>query len=205
MKKKSDESDDEELLERIRKGDLRAFDNLFRKYYVDIVMFCAQFVDTREDAEDIAQSVFLRLWEQHREASIHTDFRSYIVGCARNACLNFIRHKKFITQYNSEYLTLLPYKQAEKADGILLYSELMELIKLGEDSLEPKEREVWDLSRHAGMKYSEIAIELGLSVRGVENRMANAKRHLRLFLNRHWPWILLNPIITLTQIYGLLQ
>lgn len=204
MRKKTDESNDDELLEKISNGDLRAFDDLFRKYYVDIVMFNSQFVSNKEDAEDIAQSVFLRLWEQHKNISIHSGLRSYLIRSAQNACLNFIRRNKIISQYNSEYLTLLPYKLGERADGVLLYSELVDLINLGENSLSPKEREVWDLSRHAGMKYSEIAIELGLSVRAVENRMANAKRHFRLYLNRNWSWILFNPIITLTQIYGLL-
>ena len=204
MKKETDISNDEELLERIKGGDLRAFDDLFRKYYVDIVMFNWQFVSNKEDAEDIAQSVFLHLWEQREDTGIQSGVRSYLIKSAQNACLNFIRHKKIISQYNSEYLTLLPYKFGEKADGILLYSELVDLINRGEDSLSEKEREVWNLSRHAGMKYSEIAIELGLSVRAVEKRMANAKRHFRLYLNRHWPWILITPIITLTQTYGLL-
>lgn len=204
MKKETDISNDEELLKRIKGGDLRAFDDLFRKYYVDIVMFNWQFVSNKEDAEDIAQSVFLHLWEQREDTGIQSGVRSYLIKSAQNACLNFIRHKKIISQYNSEYLTLLPYKLGEKADGILLYSELVDLINRGEDSLSEKEREVWNLSRHAGMKYSEIAIELGLSVRAVEKRMANAKRHLRLYLNYHWPWILITPIITLTQTYGLL-
>ena len=58
------DNEDKFLLSAVCEGDRRAFDCIFRRYYVDIVMFCGRFLGRREDCEDIAQTVFLTLWEK---------------------------------------------------------------------------------------------------------------------------------------------
>ena len=182
--------DDRVLIAAVCNGDRMAFDCLFRRYDVDIVMFCSHFLSTREDCEDVAQSVFLSLWEQRADMSAVNGVKSWLLRSAQNACLNKLHHEAVVRRYSSEYLSILPYIIDDDASKPLLYSELIRLIAAAEKSLGENELVAWNMSRYQGMKYAEIAIALGISVRTVEDRIARAKNHFRKILNRHWAIIL---------------
>ncbi|GAA6258766.1 hypothetical protein F070042J6_46180 [Bacteroides sp. f07] len=68
-------NDDKQLLEALGKGDHKAFDCIFRKYYVDVVMFCGRFMDRVEDCEDISQSLFLHIWDMREMITVHIKFQ----------------------------------------------------------------------------------------------------------------------------------
>lgn len=73
----------------------------------------------------------------------------------------------------------------------MFYSDLVRLISFAEATLGKNEFETWYMSHHQGMKYIEIAIALGISVRTVEDRIARTKNHFRKILNRYWLIVLL--------------
>lgn len=184
-------TDDNTLLSAVCDGDRRAFDCIFRRYYVDLVMFCGQFLGNREDCEDVTQTVFLNMWEQRAEMAAVANLKSYLLRSAQNACLNRLHHQAIAHRYSSEYLSMMPYLIDEDASRPLLYSDLVRLMLAAEATLGKKEFETWHMSRHLGMRYAEIAIALGISVRTVEDRMARAKEHFRKILNRYWAIILI--------------
>lgn len=154
-------------------------------------MFCSQFLGRREDCEDMAQSVFLNIWEQRDSLPDISNLKSYLIRSAQNACLNELHHRTIAQRYSSEYLTMLPYTPDDDTSRPLLYSDLARLLSSAEATLGKNEFEAWFMSRHKGMKYAEIAIALGISVRTVEDRIARAKSHFRRILNRYWSIIII--------------
>ena len=178
---------DKYLLSALCKGDREAFDCIFRKYYVDVVMFCGRFMNRIEDSEDIAQSIFLHIWDMREVLPVITNFKSYLLKSAQNMCINELHRREKERRYSSEQLVRIqPYVLGEDINKMLFYSEQKKLIASAEASLDKKEWDVWRLSRHAGLKYSEIAAILGISVRAVEDRMQRAKRHFLKILDQYW-------------------
>ncbi len=184
------DSDDKLLLSAICKGDSRAFDCLFRKYYADLVMFCGRFLRRKEDCEDVVQSVFLILWKSRAKMNDVLNIKQWLLRSTQNSCLNKLNHQTVVQRYSADYLLLMPYFSEDYSSNTLLYSDLVKLVSSAEATLGEKEAEVWSMSRHKGMKYAEIAAALGISVRTVEDRIARAKNHFRRTLDRYWSTVL---------------
>lgn len=185
-------NDDKQLLEALGKGDHKAFDCIFRKYYVDVVMFCGRFMDRVEDCEDISQSLFLHIWDMREMIPSISNFRSYLLRSAQNMCLNELHRCDIKSRFRSDQLLrVTPYTLGDETNKMLFYSELQKLLAAAEATLEDNEREAWRLSRHEGLKYSEIAVNLGVSVRTVEDRMRKAKKHFLKVLDRYWIIVLI--------------
>lgn len=183
--------DDSQLLALVRNGNRQAFDCIFRKYYVDMVMFSGQFLGQREDCEDITQSVFLSLWEQRETLPVISNLKQWLLRSTQNACLNKLHHQSIVQRYSSEYLSMLPYMIGDDPSRPLLYSDLVKLLNQAEATLGKNEFETWFMSRHQGMKHAEIAIALNVSVRTVEDRIARAKKHFRKILDRYWSIVII--------------
>lgn len=184
------DNDDKLLLSAICKGDSRAFDCLFRKYYADLVMFCGRFLQRKEDCEDVVQSVFLILWESRAKMNDVLNIKQWLLRSTQNSCLNKLNHQTVVQRYSADYLLLMPYFSEDYSSNTLLYSDLVKLVASAEATLGEKEAEVWIMSRHKGMKYAEIAAAFGISVRTVEDRIARAKNHFRRTLDRYWSTVL---------------
>lgn len=186
-----DHNSDSQLLMRMKDSDRQAFDCIFRKYYVDMVMFSSQFLGRREDCEDIAQSVFLALWEYRESLPVILNLKQWLLRSTQNACLNKVHHQTVVQRYSSEYLSKLPYEIGDNPLRLLLYSDLVRLLSSAEATLGKNEFETWFMSKYQGLKHAEIAIALNISVRTVEDRIARAKKHFRKILDRYWSIIII--------------
>lgn len=184
--------DEEKLLAALSRGDHKAFDCIFRKYYVDVVMFCSRFMDRIEDCEDITQSMFLHIWDMREMLPGITNLKSYLLRSAQNMCLNELHRREIKGRYGSEQLLRVrPYLLDDDINRMLFYSELKSLMASAEAGLDKKELEVWRMSRHKRLKYSEIAAILGISVRAVKERMRRAKQHFLKVLDKYWIIVIL--------------
>jgi RNA polymerase sigma factor (sigma-70 family) len=86
---------DQQLLQRIGLGEEEAFDTLFRRYYAPLCAYAAKLTDgNREDAEDIVQQAFIKLWEQRNALSIQWSVKAYMYKTVHNRCLNRIRDRR---------------------------------------------------------------------------------------------------------------
>lgn len=170
-------TEDRELYLKLREGDERAFQVLFRKYYQAMCHFANQFVTNHETAEEIVQEMFVKLWEKRSVLNIETSVKHYLFRSVRNHCLNQIQHEKIKKQYASKVLESA--SQEINPDDYFLEVGLIKKIEQSIDSLPPKRREIFRLSREQGMKYKEIAEVLDISVKTVEAQMGLALKHLR--------------------------
>ena len=167
-----------ELLARIARGDRGAFEQLFREHYAALVRFGEGLLRSRELAEDTVQEVLLNLWRQREVVRVDDSVRAYLYRAVRNRALNQIRNER-VRREAVPQLVLESLSEGEAGDAGVLETELETAVRTAIAELPPRCREVFELSRVRGLRYSEIAETLGISIKTVETQMGRALRSLR--------------------------
>ncbi len=169
---------DLETFQQIRGGDLIAYERFFKKHYAEVVRYNHRFVRDTVAAEEIAQEVFMYLWEKRETINIQSSLTSYLFQAAKNRSINYLRLElpKLQSQYDISEMELGQSNQSNDTDRTDLVEKL---VKQAVDALPKKCKEVFVLSRNAGLTYEEIAEELDLSKKTVENQMSIALKKLR--------------------------
>ena len=177
-------NEDRVLLDRLRGGDEQAFDALFRAWYAPLVRVAEAMLHDRASAEEVAQDVMLELWRRRDTLDVHQSPRGYLIQATRNRALNQIRRAR-VERVGEPHVAdrLVP---PEHADAMASLGELESALATAVESLPDRCREVFELSRVRGLRYSEIAETMGISVKTVEVQMGKALRTLR---ERLAPWL----------------
>ncbi len=161
-----------------RAARFRAF---FMSNYPRVKMFALKLLKSEEDAEDIAQDIFTKLWAEPDLWENHTKWDSYLYAMTRNHIYNFINHQNIEMNYAETAAERM--KDAEISGFDLndeLYAkELSLLIKLTVEKMPEQRRRVFQLSRQGGLSNLEIADKLGVSVRTVERHLYLATQELK--------------------------
>jgi RNA polymerase sigma-70 factor (ECF subfamily) len=166
-----------DLLARIARGDRGAFEQLFREHYAALVRFGEGLLRSRELAEDTVQEVLLNLWRQRETVRVDDSVKAYLYRAVRNRSLNHIRNERVRREAVPELVR--ESREVEAGDASLLETELETAIRAAVAELPPRCREVFELSRVRGLRYSEIAETLGISIKTVETQMGRALKSLR--------------------------
>jgi RNA polymerase sigma-70 factor (ECF subfamily) len=168
-------------------GDEKVFESIFREYYSPLASFAMKYVKDDVVAEEIVQELFSDIWTRTSLLQIRTSIKSYLFGAVRNASLNYIKHQKVEQAYADR--TRLTARQEDAVDFLEL-DELKEKIAKAMDKIPEKCREIFELNRFEGKRYKEIADELNLSLKTVENQMGKALKIMRDELGDYLPIIL---------------
>jgi RNA polymerase sigma-70 factor (ECF subfamily) len=176
----------EQLFKSLKTGDITAFEMLFRTYYQPLCNYAYTYVQDRDEAEEIVQSTFLNVWEKRDSLTIHTGVKPYLYAMVRNACLNVLKHDKVKKQHAAMEMAVAD-RSAESVARMVLATELEDRIYRAMDKLPEQCRLVFKLSRFEELKYQEIANQLNLSVKTVENQMGKALRIMRDQLKDYLP------------------
>lgn len=176
--------DDRELLARIRQDSPNAFDDIFRVYYPSLVGLAESIVQQRAAAEDIAQDVLVALWRRRHALAIETSLRAYLFRATRNRALNRIRDER--VRRDAAPRIAADAARPPPTDASAVQAEIEAALRAAVQTLPPRCREVFELSRVHGLAYAEIADVLGISIKTVENQMGKALRILRKHLA---PWL----------------
>lgn len=162
----------------VSKLDKASFEELFRMYFAPLCSFAQKYVQDQDEAKDIIHQVFIGLWQKKDEVDLSTSLKSYLFTGVHNRCLNYIRDRKKLVQFDAP--------QHESELGSYLDSrDHMEAIETEEkinralDELPEKCREIFMMNRFDQLKYREIAEKLNLSVKTVETQMSRALKSLR--------------------------
>ena len=173
----------------LSEGDITAFEMLFRNYYQPLCNYAYTFLQDKEDAEEIVQSTFLLVWEKRDTLAIRTSVKPYLYAMVRNACLNVLKHEKIKQRFAGEEIAL-GERGHDNVSHTMESNELEYRIKIAMNELPEQCRMVFKLSRFEELKYSEIAEQLNISVKTVENHMGKALRIMREQLKDYLPLIL---------------
>ncbi len=168
---------DADLLARLRGGDHAAFDAIFRQWYEPVVRSANRVLHDPGVAEELSQDVFLELWRRRESLAPDSSVAGYLMQAVRNRSLNHLRHLQ-VQKKSAVYVEALS-EPAEHADADAQAGELQDAIREAIGALPPRTREVFLMSRERNLRYSEIAEQLGVSVKAVEANMSRALRQLR--------------------------
>ena len=152
----------------------RQFEIIFTTHYSAVKYFAINLLKSEEDAEDIIQDVFAKLWTQPEVWLENKDIGQYIYAMTKNTTFNFIKRKRLEQSYQEQlsqkYLIEDLLKSEDTLDPIY-YKEALLIIRLILDRLPERRRKVFEMSRINNMSNMEIAQALNISVRTVEHQI----------------------------------
>ena len=175
-------SRDRELVEKLLKGDLKAFDSLFTVYAQRLYGFANKFLHSGCDAEELVQDVFVKVWENRTKLKIDASFKSYLFTIAYRGILNRMRSEK----YHQAYLREAVFLSQETNDALesVEYASILEQVDLLLEQLPEKRRQIFIKSRMEGCSSKQIAEELHISVGTVDNNISAVLKLLRTNLQK---------------------
>ena len=172
---------DFEIVRRIREGDAGQFESLFRSSYVSLVRYAKTLIKDHDTAEEIVQDLFFRLWKDKEKLQIESSLNGYLYRAVHNRCLHHIDHNRVVEKYARE-MAVVDQEKSESPTDILHYRELQAKIADILERLPEKCGKIFYMSRFEGLKYSEIAEKLSISVKTVEANMGRALKEFRRVL-----------------------
>ena len=170
----------------IRDGNEQAFETVFRQHYEGLCRYAGQFVADSDEAEEEVQAVFLALWEKRAGLIITVSLKAYLYRAVHNRCLNRIKHVAVRDAYQ-EHRRYVGESLVESPVQTLIGHELADHVQTAIQKLPEQCRRVFMLSRFDELTYGEIAGQLGISVKTVENQIGKALRILRTELSDYLP------------------
>jgi RNA polymerase sigma-70 factor (family 1) len=169
----------QELLIRLKNGDMLAFDRVYELYSHKLFSFIFKILKNDDEAEDIVQEVFVKIWESRDKLTDYKLLNSYIFTIAYNNSIDLIRKRI----NNSKYLEHLKKSsviyETPSIIGEVEFNELSSHVEKLVAKLPERQKEVYLSHCVKGLTYPEIAEQLGISKNTVENHMAKALKYLR--------------------------
>jgi len=169
---------DKELIIQIIKSNEQAFDVLFRKYYAPLARFALMFTKNVDNADEVVQAFFVKLWQNKKKLRINSSVKSYLYTSVRNASLNFLKKEKTRNIYEDGFETENEKMELVKEKD----ADFKEIYETAVNQLPERTKEVFILSKNEGLTYNEIAEYLQITAKTVENNMGIAFRKLREIL-----------------------
>lgn len=152
------------------------FDMVFKSYYSMVKHFALLLLKSEDDAGDIAQDVFTRLWAKPQIWQESTGIEKYIYAMTKHAVFDFLKHKRVERSYQQEQIdeSLLKELSPSASDDILdniYYKEMQLALQLAVEQFPKRRRLIFEMSRLREMSNLEIAEKLGISIRTVERQI----------------------------------
>jgi len=158
-----------------------AFEQLFKAHYKALHAYANMLLKDMDAAEEVVQSMFLKLWEKRDLLEVQTSAKAYLYKCVYNDSLNLLKHEQVKSKYQ-DFTVHTMNTHHEAASNKVELSELQKELKLALEALPEQCRIIFQMSRFEELKYKEIAERLRISVKTVENQMGKALKILRLKL-----------------------
>ncbi|WP_090609392.1 RNA polymerase sigma-70 factor [Parapedobacter koreensis] len=181
------DSEDSRLLIALQNGDTDAFDSIYHRMAGKLLQYIHSRIHNKEYSEEMVQEIFVSLWVRRQEIDIHSSIDAYLYAAAKYQLLSYIRAENVRHKY-AEHFAIFASMQSENTEELINLTDLKTAIEEHVSQLPPKCQQVFRLSRYSGKTIPEIAQEMSISTRTVENYITQALRHLRQALS-HYPWI----------------
>lgn len=172
---------DADLSNLLRNGDRLAFAEIYARYKWLLHAHAYKWMSDREEAKDIIHELFSDLWDRHRSIIFSTTLSGYLYASVRNKILNRVAHKKVASNYVNSLQEYINRGEAQ-TDHLVRENQLKAIIEKEISNLPLKMREVFELSRKAGISHKEIAQQLDISEQTVRKHIQHALKILRVRL-----------------------
>lgn len=170
-------------MSKIKEGNIKAFESVFRKYYSPLCLYSASITGQMNVAEEIVQEIFYIFWKEKDNLHIVYSVKSYLYTAVRNQSIQYCHHLEVRNRYRQHILAAQvdsdnPYDWIE-------YKELQELIERTLKKLPERSYHIFSMHRTEGKKYAEIASLLSISIKTVEAEMTKTLKLLRKEIDKY--------------------
>ncbi len=181
------EPDDRQLVETIRRGDTDAFETLVRRKTTKVYALCYRIIGNAEDAKDISQLVFLKLWENLEKYDAQYAFDTWLYRMVTNVAIDFMRNKQ--SRDNAVNSNLRLVKTSADADqGVIVQRKEVETVfEVVSAGLSPKQKTIFVMNQMEDLPSAEIAKVLGCRESTVRNHLFNARKLMQRQLQERFP------------------
>ncbi len=172
------------LICQLRAGDKQAFNQLFYQHERKLYNFSCKLLHSQEDAEEIVQEVFIRVWEHRATLKEGFPFEAFIIRIAKNLIYN--KAKRRVNEYAyKEYCLKHTTPAPLTTENEVNFNTLEALTSHFIEQLPPKRKTIFTLSRISGLTNQEIARQMNVSTSTVENQINKTLKALRHHLYQH--------------------
>lgn len=170
---------DAQLLVHLRKGDHKAFSEIYQRHRQLLIAFAYKKLQDEDLAKDFVQDLFLGIWVRRANLNVQINLPAYLITCLKNSFFNFYEHQKVESKYIKSLEEYVNTGSIAHADYLVRENETQRLIEQATASLPKKMRKIFDMHRQSNLTYKEIAKTLNLSEKTVNVQMLNALNRLR--------------------------
>lgn len=177
-------NEDSNWIIKIKRGDKKAFEEMFLRYYQPLCNFAWRFTKSNYISEELVQDVFLSIWVSRENLDPNKNIKSYLYRSVKNRALNHIEHQEVADNYNEEILWL-DYSPIHQTHTFDKESAFIREAKNAVEDLPEEIKIIYKLSRKDGLTYKEIAEVMEISPKTVESKMSKALKILRRSLSEY--------------------
>ena len=168
---------DIELLQQLKKNNEKALTELFERYYQKLCKFAIVLLPDQAIVEELIANVFITLWNNRITIQIHTGLKAYLYQSAKNQALSQLRKKRIVTSLEDEN-TLMGNDIEYSPESFFIENELKQEFENAFRNIPPRAKLAFKLHRFDGLKYTEIAIVMNISISAVEKNIGKALKIL---------------------------
>ena len=165
------------------KDDQAAFTAIYRRYWECLFIATVKDINSKEDAADIVQEIFLSLWKRRQEVVLTGSLEAYLYTCIRYKIINFIQKHANEVKYIKAVTNLNTLICSNDAEQIMQSKKIEEVIQVVEMKMPPKMRAVYCKSRRENLTHKEIAAEMGISEETVKKHIQHAMKLIKSALS----------------------
>jgi RNA polymerase sigma-70 factor (ECF subfamily) len=181
------EPDDRQLVQTIRSGDADAFETLVRRKTSKVYALCYRVIGNAEDAKDISQLVFLKLWENLEKYDPSYAFDTWLYRMVTNVAIDFMRNKQSRDNAVNSNLRLVKTSADAEQGVIVQRKEVENVFNEISNVLSPKQKTIFVMNQMDDLSSADIAKVLGCRESTVRNHLFNARKLMQQELQRQYP------------------
>jgi RNA polymerase sigma-70 factor (family 1) len=174
--------DDSRLLMLAGKDDKLAFDVLYTRYFDRLLAYVYNRIHDKGNAEEIVQNIFYGLWMKRSSLTITSSVSAYLYGACRNLIIHSMRDEKVRKNYLTQLNLNMKSERDNSNENSIMLHDFEEAVERGLSGLPARCKEIFKMSRQQNRSIHEIAEELTISHKTVENNLTTALKHLRVSL-----------------------
>ncbi len=167
-----------QLVRKLAEGEFDAFDSLFKLYHKNLFHFALSLLKDAEDAEDVVQEVFVRIWKNRDKIKMRHSFKSFLFTIAYNIIVDHLRKRMADAKFR-EKLERIIEDDIIREDDNLVFDELDNRFRTVLSQLPPQQKRIYKMHRNLNMTYKEIGQNLNISPNTVRNQFSAALKFLR--------------------------
>lgn len=181
------------LIKNLKNGDAQSMELLFRRLYPQLCAFANKYLHDLDEAEEIVQEVFYKIWKNREKLDEQQSLKSYLYTAVKNSCFTELAHSRVKDNYAQLLVKIHTQREnvAIRFEDPLIASELEKDFSKAIETLPPECRRIFEMSRIEGLKYQEIADRLNISIKTVETQMSRALSKIRVELKDYLTFLVI--------------